>query len=443
MRPRAVVVGSGAGGATAARELQGAFDVTVLEAGGDFRPLPFDLRTIEQLKRSRLLFDPRLIRLPFPATHARRTADGIVLVHATCVGGTTTIATGNGLRMDADLRAIGLDLDEEFAEIAREIPVSKGHRRGWHATTRRLYGVFEDLGLDPMPMPKMGAPDRCRHCGRCVLGCPEGAKWDARRFVEDAVLLGARVITRSPVERLVVEAGAATGVIVRRGLRRRFHAADLVVLAAGGLGTPAILEQSGIACDPTLFVDPVVTVAGRRSRAWQCKEIEMPFVAQRDGFIVSPYFDYLSFLLEPTWHAPARDIVGVMIKVADSNRGTVSPRGVEKALSARDRTRIDEGISLCREILLRFGVENGVTFTGTLNAGHPGGTVPLTTTDVETMHPARLPENVYLADATLLPSALGNPPILTIVAVAKRVAKTCAELGVPTARSKHLTRILF
>jgi choline dehydrogenase-like flavoprotein len=427
VRPRAIVVGSGAGGATAARALQGIFDVTVLEAGGAFRPLSFDLRTIERLKRSRLVFDPRLIRIPFPATHARRTSQGIVMVNGASVGGTTTIATGNGLRMDDDLRALGLDLDEEFEEVAAEIPVSTAHRRGWHATTRKLFDVFDDLGLDPMPMPKMGDPERCRHCGRCVLGCPEGAKWDARRFVDDAVRLGARIITRSPVERLVVEHGAATGVIVRRGGRRRFHPADLIVLAAGGLGTPPILERSGIRCDPTLFVDPVVTVAGRRSGAWQCKEIEMPFVAQRDGFILSPYFDHLSFLLEPAWQAPARDLVGVMVKIADSNAGTVSPRGVEKGLSARDRSRIDEGVSLCREILLRFGVEDGNTFSGTLNAGHPGGTVPLTAADIGSMHPSRLPENVYVADASLLPHALGNPPILTIVALAKRVAKVCAE----------------
>ena len=58
MKPRAIVVGSGAGGATVARALQGAFDVTVLEAGGAFRPLSFDLRTIERLKRSHLVFDP-------------------------------------------------------------------------------------------------------------------------------------------------------------------------------------------------------------------------------------------------------------------------------------------------------------------------------------------------------------------------------------------------
>jgi choline dehydrogenase-like flavoprotein len=427
VRPRAIVVGSGAGGATAARALQGTFDVTVLEVGGGFRPLSFDLGTIERLKRSRLLFDPRLIRVPFPAMHARRTQEGMVIVNGSCVGGTTTIATGNGLRMDEDLRVLGLDLDEEFEEVGREIPISTGHRRGWHATTRRLFGVFEELGLDPVPMPKMGNPDRCRHCGRCVLGCPEGAKWDARRFVQDAVGLGARVVTRARVERLVVEGGAAIGVVAREGLRRRFHPADLVVLAAGGLGTPPILERSGISCDPTLFVDPVLTVAGRRSRAWQCKEIEMPFVAQRDGFILSPYFDYLSYLLEPAWKAPARDLVGVMIKIADSNAGAVSPAGVEKGLSDMDRSRLDEGVALCHEILLRFGVEDGRTFPGTLNAGHPGGTVPLTAAEITTMHPSRLPENVYIADATLLPQALGNPPILTIVAIAKRVARVCVE----------------
>ena len=46
---RALVVGSGAGGATAAMELQGAFDVTVVEAGRDFKPLGLKLRTMERL----------------------------------------------------------------------------------------------------------------------------------------------------------------------------------------------------------------------------------------------------------------------------------------------------------------------------------------------------------------------------------------------------------
>lgn len=40
----------------------------------------------------------------------------------------------------------------------------------------------------------------------------------------------------------------------------------------------------------------------------------------------------------------------------------------------------------------------------------------------DTLHSSLLPENLYIADATLLPKAMGNPPILTIMALAKRIA---------------------
>jgi len=94
---RAIVVGSGAGGATAAKELQGAFDVTVLEAGGPFRPFDVDLSLVEKVKRIGLLFDEREIRLLFPAMKIQKTADGMVLVKGITTGGTTTLATGNAL----------------------------------------------------------------------------------------------------------------------------------------------------------------------------------------------------------------------------------------------------------------------------------------------------------------------------------------------------------
>ena len=102
------------------------------------------------------------------------------------------------------------------------------------------------------------------------------------------------------VQRLVAEAARRPELWSRPAAAS--HPADLVVVLRGrrARDTP-ILERSGISCDRTLFVDPVLTVAGRRSRAWQCKEIEMLLQAQRDGFILSPYFDYLSYLLEPTW----------------------------------------------------------------------------------------------------------------------------------------------
>ena len=55
-----------------------------------------------------------------------------------------------------------------------------------------------------------------------------------------------------------------------------------------------------------------------------------------------------------------------------------------------------------------------------------------TNVGASTFHDDRLPENVYVADASLLPRSLGGPPILTIIAMAKRVAslsRTSAPWG--------------
>ncbi len=71
-----------------------------------------------------------------------------------------------------------------------------------------------------------------------------------------------------------------------------------------------------------------------------------------------------------------------------------------------------------------MGVPREQTFYGTLNAGHPGGCFPLTREEAVTLHHASLPENLYLADASLFPRSMGNPPMLTIMALAKRVART-------------------
>jgi choline dehydrogenase-like flavoprotein len=81
------------------------------------------------------------------------------------------------------------------------------------------------------------------------------------------------------------------------------------------------------------------------------------------------------------------------------------------------------------------GVDPASTFTGLLNGGHPGGTLALTEGTAATCHDERLPENVYVADASLLPRALGLPPILTIVALAKRVARLAVESTTPAMSS--------
>jgi len=280
------------------------------------------------------------------------------------------------------------------------------------------------LGLDPQPMPKMGNYEKCIGCGRCTYGCANGAKWDSRQFLQIARDRGAQVITNCRVERIVIENGHATGVETRHASRYR---ADLVVLAAGGFGTPVILQNSGIPCEPRLFVDPVLCLAIKWENALQCKEIEMPFFVQCERYLLSPYFDYVSFLFNKAWRYPAKDTLGIMIKLADSTTGSISKQELRKTLTTLDKERLSGAIETGKEILRRFGAKDLDIFLGTINAGHPGGMLPLTEREAESFHHDRLPENLYVADTTLIPESLGNPPILTIVAIAKRVSKLCIE----------------
>jgi choline dehydrogenase-like flavoprotein len=157
----------------------------------------------------------------------------------------------------------------------------------------------------------------------------------------------------------------------------------------------------------------------------QHKDITMPFVSTQKHIILSPYFDHLSFFFNRDWRLHAGDIVSIMIKLADDGLGSISRQGVDKALTDQDRRRLDEGVVICKEILRRFGAGDEDMFLGTVIGGHPGGMLPLTEKEATSFHSDRLPENLYVADASLLPKSLGGPPILTIIAMAKRISKIC------------------
>lgn len=420
---RVIVIGSGAGGAAAARELQGRCQVTVIEAGREFKPFATSLGAPELAKRCGLLFNPREISLLFPAMRVHMTGQGMAVISARGTGGTTTIATANALRQDQHFRELGIDLSQAFSELETSIPVSADHGHLWKHATNRCFATCRTMKLDPFPTPKMGRFENCRSCGRCVLGCQFGVKWDCREFLRDAVAKGARLETGTEVETIVSSGGEAVGVMTRRGMKRSFHPADLLILAAGGLGTPRILVNSGIELEPRLFVDPVLCVAARHPEAGQNREIPMPFIVKRRGYIVSPYFDHLSSFFNPAWKQPFRDIFSLMIKLADTPCGSVEGRSIRKDLTPGDRNVLSEAVGLCREILLSMGIPEEKVFLGTLNAGHPGGMLPFTQAEARSLHHDRLPANVYVADSSLFPESLGNPPMLTIMALAITISR--------------------
>jgi len=425
--PKAIVVGSGAGGCMAAKELAACgMDVVVLEAGRAFKPFSWNMNKLEPLRRAGLFFDERMIQLLFPEMRVDKAQDGLVHVMGRTVGGTTTLATGNALRYDRYLADLGVNLDAEFDELAGEVPQTADHRSGWSALTERLFAAFEDMGLDPQVTPKfMTDASRCVACGECVLGCKFGAKWTADKLIADVE--GVSLMEGASVKQVVIKDGRATGVVVRMGGKNEFVGADVVVLSAGGLGTPVILSASGIPACPTLFVDPVLCVAARWEGAGLERQLPMPFVSEQPDFILSPYFDWLSFYFNRAWRMPHGDIMSIMIKMADASIGSYDGKRLDKPLIDSDWETIACAVDLSYDVLEAVGVSREKTFFGTLNAGHPGGCFPLTEDEAETLHHDALPTNLYLADASLLPRSMGNPPILTIMALAKRIARLAAQ----------------
>ncbi len=426
---KAIIIGSGAGGSMMAQELQGDFAVTILERGKDFQAFPYPINFFEPFRKAGLLFDPRLLSQIYPSFQTTKPKDGPIIVSGNTVGGTLPFATGNAVRADEGLRKIGIDLQAEYESLAQEIPLNLVPLKHWRSATKDLYVKCEELGLAVEKIPKFGNFESCRNCGLCILGCKDQNKWDNLQIIRNVVEQGAELHPNTKALSLVIEDNQVQGVVVKQGWRKRFLPADLVVLAAGGLETPKILANSGLECQASLFVDPVLCVMGIWKNAWQNLEVPMAFAHWQEGYFIAPYFDYLSYFFDPKWRQyPPQDIFSLMIKLADAPEGSIEGKRVCKPLTITDKEKLRKGVELCKEILTALGINKKRIFLGTLNAGHPGGSLPFTAQEAETLQHASLPHNLYIADATVIPGPFGKPPILTVMAIAKKVAARIKEV---------------
>jgi choline dehydrogenase-like flavoprotein len=112
-----------------------------------------------------------------------------------------------------------------------------------------------------------------------------------------------------------------------------------------------------------------------------------------------------------------------MIKLADTEQGIVHADGtITKSITDVDRQRLDNAKEKAIQIMEASGV-TGPFVDGMIHGGHLGGTVPLTKDDVETMRPSWLPQDLWVADLSLLPHSQGLPTMLTTSALSLRVAR--------------------
>ena len=146
-----------------------------------------------------------------------------------------------------------------------------------------------------------------------------------------------------------------------------------------------------------------------------------------EGFLLSPFVNVpkpvRAIEVGPEELAQSsKRLLGVMAKTADDRVGRVFPDGsVSKPVTEADWKRLRRGFDLSREILIRAGADPKTIHMSKVQGAHPGGTAAIGTVvdrDLQTEV-----DGLFVCDASVLPATPGFPPMLTIGALAKRLAE--------------------
>ncbi|MDP8988435.1 MAG: GMC family oxidoreductase [Actinomycetota bacterium] len=270
------VVGSGAGGGTAAAVLTDAgLDVVVLEAGDYLDDGDFDGGEFHGYSRLYL------------NAAALATADQSVgLFAGACLGGgtvvnfSTSFPTPDQIRSEWAGYGVGAMVADDYTHsldaVWDRLGVTSDHSRPSPREQVMKRGL-DALGwhVDHMPRNVRGCDEAV--CGYSPFGCLAGAKQSTTKtWLADAWRRGARILVRTRAERVVVEGGRARGVEARTSDGQKVTVrARAVVMAAGAVHTPALLRRSGLEnrnIGRHLRLHPVTGVAGvfeEEIRPWE------------------------------------------------------------------------------------------------------------------------------------------------------------------------------
>jgi len=183
--------------------------------------------------------------------------------------------------LEKELGQLGLNLAQDFVETEQELQVAPIEPRLYSQGSRALLQAGQDLGYALAPMPKFIDAKKCRKCGQCIYGCVHGAKWTSLTYLHEALDNGAEILCNTRVQQVLVAGGRARGVVVKNRQGVQEIAGKAVVLAAGGIGTPVILQNSGVKeAGGNLFIDPLIITYGITddARLSQVHEPSMTFV---------------------------------------------------------------------------------------------------------------------------------------------------------------------
>lgn len=424
LRPDVIVVGSGPGGASVARDLtRRGKDVLILEwgPGGPIRGNFLQYLREQLVPGKSLLFTPDIVGMVRGIT----TGGSSLFYYATCFPVPFQM-----------LQARGVDIVADIEAARKELPIGPLKDEMMTPMANRLLEAGRELGLAWSRLDKFLHQDRWRSGHPFgYYGDPYGVKWSARDWVEEAVAGGATLWNNARVTRVLVESGQATGVELVRGGRRLTVSAPVVVVAAGGIGSPVLLRASGLAeAGYDFFFDPLITVCGTmKDVTLRSDEIPMSggVHVKDEGYLMTDmpipracHFLFTAQACRPRKLFACRSTARIMIKIRDSLAGRLTDGGgVRKRLTNEDRDKLRHGFENARRVLQRAGAKD-IYSTGTL-AAHPGGTVKIGhLLDANLQTPFR---NLYVCDCSVIPEAWGLPPTLTLLGLGKRLARHLAD----------------
>jgi choline dehydrogenase-like flavoprotein len=406
----AIIVGSGAAGGTLARELAlRGQKVLVLEKGGG-EPDP-DSRVEPQGK-----VDFKFI------------GRGVPVARGIGVGGTTMLFYNTMWCPPLDyFQSLGIELAAEVEEVRKDLPIAPLSDELVGPVAKRIMESARELGYEWEKLDKAIFQDRCQ-----PGHYPYRARWNSRYYLREAVLHGAQVLPRAEVRRVLLDGKRARGVAFFANGTEQEALASRVIVSAGGIGSPQLLQASGIgSIGQGFFCDPLIAVFGAAEGIEDVGEFPMAAgIHLRDeGYMMTdlpvPRSTYqmlaLSALRFDRLFAHSSTLT-IMVKIRDEIAGHVSARKMRRVFGPPEREKLASGYQRSKEILRRAGARS--IFKSRVTAAHPGGSVRIgehVDVNLQTEY-----EGLYVCDCSVIADPWGLPPTLTLLSLAKRLGKHLA-----------------